>query len=255
MTQREDTARLLKEILRERILVLDGAMGTALQARHLTAEDFGGPYLEGCNENLVFTRPDVILDVHRGYLEVGADIVETDTFNATSVSLVEYGLQDRIYEINRRAAELAKQATSEYPTSSRPRFVAGSMGPTTKSVSVTGGVTFDQLITAFHDQASGLVAGGADLLLLETQQDTRNVKAALIGIWRLFDEVGFKLPLMVSGTVETIGTMLGGQSVEAFYTSIMHADLLSVGLNCATGPEFMTDHLRSLSELAHTFVS
>jgi len=242
-------------MLRERILVLDGAMGTAVQARHLTAEDFGGPYLDGCNENLVLTRPDVVLDIHRGYLEVGADIVETDTFGGTGIVLAEYGLQDKVFEINHVAAALAKQAASEFSTSTRPRFVAGSMGPTTKAISVTGGVTFQELIEAFHDQAAGLVAGGADLLLVETQQDTRNVKAALIGIWRLYDEIGFKLPLMVSGTIETIGSMLAGQTVEAFYTSIMHADLLSVGLNCATGPEFMTDHLRGLSGMATTLVS
>ncbi|HXI90946.1 MAG TPA: homocysteine S-methyltransferase family protein, partial [Blastocatellia bacterium] len=135
------------------------------------------------------------------------------------------------------------------------RFVAGSMGPTTKAISVTGGVTFDQLINGFHDQAAGLVAGGADILIVETQQDTRNVKAALIGIWRLFDAIGFKVPVMVSGTIEAMGTMLAGQTVEAFSTSLMHADLLSVGLNCATGPEFMTDRIRSLAELAETRVS
>jgi 5-methyltetrahydrofolate--homocysteine methyltransferase len=255
MTEREERTQLLKALLRERILVLDGAMGTAIQARQLNAEDFGGPYLDGCNENLVLTRPDVILDIHRGYLEAGADIVETNTFGGTGIVLAEYGLQNKVHEINEAAARLAKQAADEYSRSGRPRFVAGSMGPTTKAISVTGGVTFDQLIQNFHDQAAGLASGGTDILIVETQQDTRNVKAALIGIWRLFDEVGFKLPIMVSGTIETIGSMLAGQTVEAFYTSLMHADLLSIGLNCATGPEFMTDHLRSLSELAKTLVS
>jgi len=255
MLDREERTRLLKELLRERILVLDGAMGTALQARHLSAQDFGGPHLDGCNENLVLIRPDVILDVHRGYLDVGADIVETDTFGGTAIVLGEYGLQDKVHEINEAAARLAKQAADEYSTTNRPRFVAGSMGPTTKAISVTGGVTFNQLIQSFHDQAAGLVAGGADILLVETQQDTRNVKAALIGIWRLFDELGFKIPIMVSGTIEINGSMLAGQTAEAFYTSLTHADLLSIGLNCATGPEFMTGHLRSLSELAKVFVS
>ena len=246
---------LVEQLLAERILVLDGAMGTAIQARNLNADDFGGVHLEGCNENLVLTRPDVILDIHRGYLEVGADIIETNTFGGTSIVLAEYGLQDQVHVINETAARLAKQAAAELSTTSKPRFVAGSMGPTTKAISVTGGVTFDQLIDNFHDQAAGLVAGGADLLIVETQQDTRNVKAALIGIWRLFDEIGFKVPVMVSGTIEAMGTMLAGQTVEAFATSVMHADLLSVGLNCATGPEFMTDRIRSLAELAETRVS
>ncbi|MGH9762917.1 MAG: homocysteine S-methyltransferase family protein, partial [Blastocatellia bacterium] len=157
--------------------------------------------------------------------------------------------------INETAAQLAKQAAAEYSTPGKPRFVAGSMGPTTKAISVTGGVTFDELISTFHDQAAGLVAGGADLLLVETSQDTRNVKAALIGIQQVFDEVGFKVPVMVSGTIEGTGTMLAGQTAEAFYTAVMHADLLSIGLNCATGPEFMTDHIRSLAGLARTRVS
>ena len=174
-------------------------------AHDLTAADFGGPHLEGCNENLVLTRPDVVLDIHRGYLEAGADIIETNTFGGTSIVLAEYGLQDHVHLINETAARLARQAAAEYSTSNRPRFVAGSMGPTTKAISVTGGVTFDGLVESFHDQAAGLVAGGADILLVETQQDTRNVKAALIGINRLFDEVGFKVPVMVSGTIEQVG--------------------------------------------------
>jgi 5-methyltetrahydrofolate--homocysteine methyltransferase len=250
-----ERTKLLEELLAERILVLDGAMGTAIQARQLTAEDFGGAQLEGCNENLVLTRPDVVLDIHRGYLDVGADIIETNTFGGTPIVLAEYGLQDQVHVINETAARLAKQAATELSTTNKPRFVAGSMGPTTKAISVTGGVTFDQLINGFHDQAAGLVAGGSDILIVETQQDTRNVKAALIGIWRLFDAVGFKVPVMVSGTIEAMGTMLAGQTVEAFSTSVMHADLLSVGLNCATGPEFMTDRIRSLAELAETRVS
>ncbi len=251
-----ERTRLLEELLSERILVLDGATGTAIQSHDLTAADFGGPNLEGCNENLVITRPDVVLDIHRGYLEAGADIIETNTFGGTSIVLAEYGLQAHVHLINETAARLARQAAAEYSTSSRPRFVAGSMGPTTKAISVTGGVTFDGLIETFHDQAAGLVAGGSDILLVETQQDTRNVKAALIGIHRLFDEIGFKVPVMVSGTIEQVGrTMLAGQSAEAFVTSLMHADLFSIGLNCATGPEFMTDHIRSVAALAETRVS
>lgn len=255
MNEHQERTSVLEELLAERILVLDGATGTALQARDLNAEDFGGVQLEGCNENLVLTRPDVILDVHRGYLEAGADIVETNTFGGTSIVLAEYALQNKVHIINETAARLARQAAAEFSTSVKPRFVAGSMGPTTKAISVTGGVTFDQIIENFHDQAAGLVAGGADVLLVETQQDTRNVKAALIGIWRLFDELGFKVPVMVSGTIEAMGTMLAGQTVEAFATSLMHAELLSLGLNCATGPEFMTDHVRSLAGLTENRVS
>jgi 5-methyltetrahydrofolate--homocysteine methyltransferase len=253
MTERTE---LLKELLSERVLVLDGAMGTAIQSRHLTADDFGGPHLEGCNENLVLTRPDCILEIHRGYLEAGADIIETNTFGGTSIVLAEYGLEEKVFEINREAARLARKAASEHSTAARPRFVAGSIGPTTKAISVTGGVTFDELIKTFHDQAAGLVAGGADILLVETQQDTRNVKAALIGIWQMFEETGARLPIMVSGTIEQIGgTMLGGQTAEAFVASTMHAELLSIGLNCATGPDFMTDHIRSVAALAETRVS
>jgi 5-methyltetrahydrofolate--homocysteine methyltransferase len=250
-----ERTRLLEELLAERILVLDGATGTAIQAHQLTADDFGGPYLEGCNENLVFTRPDVVLDIHRGYLEAGADIIETNTFNGTAISLVDYGLQDKIYDVNETAARLARQAAAEHSTANRPRFVAGSMGPTTKSISIGGGITFDEMRKAFHDQAAGLVAGGVDILLVETQLDTRNVKAALLGIWQVFDEVGYKVPVMVSGTIETLGTMLAGQTAEAFAVSMMYADLLSIGLNCATGPEFMTDHIRSVAALAQTRVS
>ncbi len=255
MNEPKVKTKLLEELLAERILVLDGAMGTAIQARNLSADDFGGVQLEGCNENLVLTRPDVILDIHRGYLEVGADIVETNTFGGTSIVLAEYGLEDQVHVINETAARLAKQAATEFSTSSRPRFVAGSIGPTTKSISVTGGVTFAELIETFHGQAAGLVAGGADILVVETQLDTRTAKAALLGIWHLFDEVGFKVPIMVSGTIETLGTMLAGQTAEAFAVSLMHADLLSIGLNCATGPELMTDHVRSVSALARTRVS
>ncbi|HEY4229314.1 MAG TPA: homocysteine S-methyltransferase family protein, partial [Thermoanaerobaculia bacterium] len=166
-----DRAEALQEVLAERILVLDGATGTWLQGQDLTAEDFGGPDLEGCNENLVLTRPDVILRMHEEYLEAGADMVETDTFGGTPLVLAEYGLASNAIEINRRAAELAREAAAKYATPGRPRFVAGSMGPTTKAMTVTGGVTFDEMIGHYRMQALGLLAGGADVLLLETTQD------------------------------------------------------------------------------------
>jgi len=248
-------AEALHDIASKRILVFDGAMGTSIQSLNLTAADFGGADLEGCNENLVLTRPDAIRGIHESFLRAGADVVETNSFGNTSIVLAEYGLQAKVQELNVAAARVAREACANVATPDRPRFVAGSMGPTTRAISVTGGVTFDELREAFREQARGLVAGGADLLLVETSQDTRNVKAALIGIHELFDELGARVPVMVSCTIEPMGTMLAGQGVEAFWTSISHFDLFSVGLNCATGPEFMTDHVRSLADLCRTRVS
>ena len=245
----------LRELLRQRVLVLDGAMGTMLQQQNLTAEDFGGPKLEGCNENLVLTRPDVVLGIHRKYLEAGSDIIETDSFGGTPIVLAEYGLAGKTREINRRASELARRAADEFSTPAKPRFVAGSMGPTTKAISVTGGVTFDDLRRSFRDQAQGLIEGGADILLVETSQDTRNIKAAALGIQDLSRELGAPIPHMISVTIEPMGVMLGGQSIEAVWASLDHLDLISIGLNCATGPEFMTDHIRTLQSLTTRSVS
>jgi 5-methyltetrahydrofolate--homocysteine methyltransferase len=245
----------LRELTRERILVLDGAMGTMLQQRNLTAADFGGPKLEGCNENLVMTRPDVVLEIHRKYLEAGADIIETDSFQSSPIVLAEYGLESKAREISRRAAELARQAADELSTATKPRFVAGSMGPTTKALSLASGVTFDQLRQSYHEQACGLIEGGADVLLLETCFDTRNIKAGVLAIQELSRELGQPIPLSISVTIEKIGTMLAGQSIEALWASLDHLDLISIGLNCATGPEFMTDHIRTLQSLTTRFVS
>jgi 5-methyltetrahydrofolate--homocysteine methyltransferase len=250
-----ESAKALRELLSQRILVLDGAMGTMLQQRQLTAEDFGGAALEGCNENLVRTRPDVVLDIHRKYFEAGSDIVETNSFGGASIVLAEYGLAADALELNRRAAELARQAADEASTSARPRFVAGSMGPTTKAITVTGGVTFDQLRETYYVQAKGLVEGGSDLLLVETCQDTRNIKAALLAIQRLSREIGAQVPVIISVTIEAMGSMLAGQTVEAMWASLRHAKPLAFGMNCATGPEFMTDHIRTLSQLTGEFVS
>jgi 5-methyltetrahydrofolate--homocysteine methyltransferase len=255
MTHPEERRQALEEILETRILVLDGAMGTMLQQARLSADDFGGPALEGCNENLNRTRPDAVMKIHRAYLAAGADAIETNTFGGTRLVLGEYGLGDSAHELNLAAARLARQAADEFSTTSRPRFVAGSMGPTTKAITVTGGVTFAQLIANFHEQARALVEGGADILLVETCQDTRNVKAALLAIERLRRELGQAIPAMVSGTIEPMGTMLAGQAADAFCASILHADLLSIGLNCATGPEFMTDHIRTISEMSPVRVS
>lgn len=247
-----ESARILRDALAQRILVLDGAMGTMLQQAGLKAQDFGDPRWEGCNEVLVLTRPEVVFNIHKAYLEAGADIIETDTFGATRIVLAEYGLQDRVVEINRQAARLARQAAGAFAAPGKPRFVAGSMGPTTKAISVTGGVSFDELREAYYEQARALVEGGVDLLLLETCQDTRNVKAALVGLDRLWAELGFRLPLIISCTIEPGGTMLAGQTVDAFWISVAHAEPLAIGMNCGTGPDLMRDHIRTLHELAWT---
>ncbi|MFL5321982.1 MAG: methionine synthase, partial [Myxococcaceae bacterium] len=252
MSGLDRTARTaaLKKALSERILVLDGAMGTLIQQQNLKAADFGGAELEGCNENLVFTRPDVIENIHAAYYDAGADVAETNTFGGTPVVLAEYGLSSKAYEQNKKAAELARAAAARFEKHGQLRFVAGSIGPTTKAISVTGGITFEELVDNFETQAAGLLDGGADFLLVETAQDTRNVKAALLGIERAFNKASARIPVAVSGTIEPMGTMLAGQSVEALCTSLENHELLYIGLNCATGPEFMTDHVRSLAAMS-----
>src|SRR5437016_9683506 len=213
MRNLNESAKALRELLAQRILVLDGAMGTMLQQRNLNAEDFGGAALEGCNENLVRTRPDVVLEIHRKYFEAGSDIVETNSFGGAPIVLAEYGLAAHAHELNKRAAELARQAADELATSQKPRFVAGSIGPTTKAITVTGGVTFEQLREAYYIQAKGLVEGGVDVLLVETCQDTRNIKAPILAIQQLSTEIGSEVPFIVSVTIEPMGTMLAGQNV------------------------------------------
>src|SRR6188474_415240 len=250
----ERSARFMAA-LRERILVLDGAMGTMIQARNLTAADFGGPHLEGCNENLNLTRPDVIQTIHEAYLDAGADLISTNSFGCAPYVLAEYGLADLALEISTAAARIARKAADGRSTPERPRFVLGAMGPGTRTITVTGNVTFDEVREGYEIQARGLIAGGADALMLETCQDTLNVKAAAIGVRRALTEAGLDLPFMVSGTIEPMGTMLAGQGVDALYASVEHLGLFSIGLNCATGPEFMTDHLRTLSDVATCFVT
>ncbi len=248
----EARSAALVEALEERILVLDGATGTGLQDADLSADDFGGVELEGCNENLCLTRPDVVDRLHDGYLAAGADVVETNTFGATPLVLAEYGLEAKAFEINAQAARLARRACVRHDAPGRPRFVCGSLGPTTKAISVTGGVSFEELQEHYRVQALGLMAGGADYLLLETCQDTRNVKAGMLAIERAFGEAGWRLPVAVSVTIEPTGTMLAGQDAEALAISLAHYELLYLGLNCATGPELMAEPLRTLSELART---
>ncbi|WP_152393738.1 methionine synthase [Paenibacillus guangzhouensis] len=245
----------IQEQMKHKILILDGAMGTMIQREDLTADDFGSEELDGCNEILVLTRPDVIQKIHEEYLEAGADILETNTFGATSVVLAEYDLQDRARELNLAAAKLAVDAANKYSTPEWPRYVAGALGPTTKTLSVTGGVTFDELVDSYYEQTVALIEAGVDTILLETSQDTLNVKAGSIGIRRAFETTGKTLPLMISGTIEPMGTTLAGQNIESLYISLEHLKPISVGLNCATGPEFMRDHIRSLSEIADTAIS
>ena len=247
----------LESLIADRILIIDGAMGTQIQARNLGPEDFGGEEYEGCNEYLNITRPDIIADIHRAYLEAGADILETNTFGATALVLGEYGLAEHSRRINREAALIARKVSDEMAERQlgRRTFVAGAMGPTTRTISVTGGLTFDELAADYHQQAAGLIEGGVDMVMLETSQDTINVKAGLEGIDRAFAELGITTPVAVQGTVEPMGTLLAGQDAEALYTSLAHRDLLWVGFNCATGPEFMTDHVRTLSGLSQTNIA
>jgi 5-methyltetrahydrofolate--homocysteine methyltransferase len=238
----------LRDALARGIVVLDGAMGTMIQAQALGPDDFGGAQLEGCNEHLNLTRPDVIAGIHRAYLEAGADAVSTNTFGCAPYVLGEYGLAEQAYEITRAGARVAREAAGD-------RVVIGAMGPGTRTITVTRNVTFDEVLEGYALQARALIDGGADALLLETQQDTLNLKAAGIGVRRAMREAGVDLPIMVSATIEPMGTMLAGQGVEALYLALQHLDPVSIGLNCATGPEFMTDHLRTLAQVAPRFVS
>lgn len=246
---------LLRDQMNRKIMILDGAMGTMLQRENLTEEDFGGEHFDGCNEILVVTRPDIISKIHDAYLEAGADIIETNTFGATSVVLAEYDIPERARELNLAAAKLAVDAVNKYSTPEWPRYVAGALGPTTKTLSVTGGVTFDQLVDSYYEQAIALIECGVDCLLLETCQDTLNVKAGGIGIRKAMDELDKQLPIMISGTIEPMGTTLAGQAIDAFYISLEHLNPVSIGLNCATGPEFMRDHIRTLSGVSKAAIS
>ena len=236
------------------VLVFDGATGTSLQQMDLGPEDFGGLALEGCNENLVFTRPDVVQEVHRQFLEVGADVIETDTFGAASIVLAEYDLQDQAFAINKRAAELAREMADAYSTAEKPRFVAGSMGPTTK-LPTLGHIDFDAMKASFAEQAEGLLAGDVDLFIVETCQDVLQIKAALSGLERAFAETGERRPLMVSVTMETTGTMLVGSDIAAVVAILEPFPIDILGLNCATGPEQMKEHVRHLSAHAPFVVS
>ena len=263
----------LEQLLRTRILILDGAMGTMIQAHELEEPDFRGTHfanhpkdLKGCNDLLSLTRPDIIEDIHRQYFEAGADIVETNTFNSQSISMAEYGLEGEVYAINRAAAELAKRAAEDFTARDpdKPRFVAGSIGPTSRTASLSPDVndpgfraiTFDQLAAAYREQVEALFDGGVDLLMPETTFDTLNLKACLFAISQFFDERGIELPVMISATItDASGRTLSGQTVEAFWNSVAHFPALSVGINCALGPDRMRPYVEELSRIAPCFVS
>jgi 5-methyltetrahydrofolate--homocysteine methyltransferase len=229
-------------------------MGTMIHQAPLDIEtDFLGR--ENCPEILVVTRPDVIGGIHRAYLEAGADIIETDTFGGTEIVLAEFQLQDRAYELNYAAAKLARKCADEFSTLAKPRFVAGSIGPTTKDLNITNTITFRELRKNYYDQAKALVEGGVDFLLIETCFDTGSLKAGLLAVQQLRRDLGTPIPVIASVTIERNGTMLGGQPIDALYSSIANNDLLAVGMNCATGPDLMTDHIRTLHEMSSFRIS
>ncbi|MEH2005800.1 methionine synthase [Nostoc sp.] len=236
------------------VLVFDGAMGTNLQTQNLTAEDFGGPQYEGCNEYLVHTKPEAVAKVHRDFLAAGADVIETDTFGSTSLVLAEYDLADQAYYLTKTAAELAKRVAAEFSTPEKPRFVAGSIGPTTK-LPTLGHIDFDTMKATFAEQAEALWDGGVDLFLVETCQDVLQIKAALNGIEEVFAKKGDRRPLMVSVTMESMGTMLVGSEISAVLTILEHYPIDILGLNCATGPDLMKPHIKYLAEHSPFIVS
>ncbi|MGE5520280.1 MAG: homocysteine S-methyltransferase family protein [Candidatus Dadabacteria bacterium] len=261
----------IRSLLNHRILIIDGAMGTMIQRYKLTEEDYRGERfkdwptdVKGNNDLLCLTQPHIIREIHGNYLEAGADIIETNTFNAQRVSLADYGMQDLAYEINYAAAQIAREATL-LVGSGEQKFVAGAIGPMNKTLSLSPDVnnpgyralTFDEAVEAYYEQVKGLVEGGVDLLLVETIFDTLNAKAAIFSIKKYFRDTKQKeLPIMISGTItDASGRTLSGQTLEAFYTSIRHAKPLSVGLNCALGAKEMRQHIEELSEIAECYTS
>ncbi|OGO33315.1 MAG: methionine synthase [Chloroflexi bacterium RBG_16_54_18] len=249
------TNRRYLDALQQRVLVFDGAMGTSLQAQKLTAAHFGGEQYNGCNDYLVISFPEAVEKVHRSFLEVGVDVVETDTFRSNRITLGEYGLGDRVFEINHTAASLARRLADEYSSIQQLRFVAGSIGPTGKLPSADdselSNVTFDELALVFSEQALGLIHGGADLLLVETSQDILEVKAAVVGLRQAFAQSGIILPLQVQVTLDTTGRMLLGTDIAAALAILEGLEIDVIGLNCSTGPEHMREPVRYLGEFSH----
>ena len=265
-------AQALPEILKNRIAILDGAMGTMIQRFKLTEEQYRGERfkdfhkdVKGNNELLSLTRPDVIRDIHERYLAAGADLIETNTFGATTVAQEDYDMADLAYEMNVASARIAREACDKYSTPDKPRFVAGAVGPTPKTASISPdvndpgarNVSFEELRAAYYEQVKGLVEGGSDVLLVETIFDTLNAKAALFAIEEFFEASGERLPLIISGTVtDASGRILSGQTVTAFWHSVRHAQPLAIGLNCALGATLMRPYIQELNKVAgDTFVS
>jgi 5-methyltetrahydrofolate--homocysteine methyltransferase len=239
---------LFLQHLERRVLLFDGATGTSLQNQNLTAEDFGGAELEGCNEYLCISKPDAVRKVHNDFLEAGADIIETNSFGTTSIVLAEYDIPHLAYELSKLSAQIARECADRYSTPERPRFVAGSIGPTTKLPSL-GHIDFDTMAASFKEQIAGLVDGGADLLCIETCQDLLQIKCALYGAMDYFEESGRQVPVIVSVTIETMGTMLMGTEIAAALTALEPYDIITmIGMNCATGPKEMEENLRYLCQ-------
>ncbi len=272
MPTRADRLEALNAALHSRILVLDGAMGTMIQRRKLDEAAYRGTRfadwpreIKGNNDILSLTQPDLIREIHSEYLEAGSDIIETNTFSSTRIAQADYGMEDLAYELNVEGAKLARQAAdaATAKTPDRPRFVAGALGPTNKTASISPDVndpgfraiTFDELKAAFGEQARGLLDGGADLLLVETIIDTLNAKAALFAIDELFEERDERVPIMISGTItDQSGRLLSGQTAEAFWNSIRHAQPLTIGFNCALGADLLRPYVAEVSRVADTYI-
>ncbi|MFA6540218.1 MAG: methionine synthase [Bacteroidota bacterium] len=246
--------KTFEQIVKEKIVVFDGAMGTNLQLQNLSADDFGGEHFNGCNEYLVLSKPSAIEKVHSDFLIAGADVIETDSFGSSSIVLAEYGIQDRAYEISKKAAELAKNVARNFSTPTHPRFVAGSIGPTTKLPSL-GHISFLEMERSYYEQVAGLVDGGSDLLIIETCQDVLQIKAALGAAFRCFADKKIKLPVITSVTIETMGTMLMGTEISAALTALEPYDISVIGMNCATGPKEMSENIRYLTQNSRIPVS
>src|ERR1700712_4254873 len=273
MSDRSARLQALQQALKERILILDGGMGTMIQSYRLEEEDYRGKRfadwpsdVKGNNDLLILTRPDVIGAIEKEYLDAGADILETNTFNATQVSQADYGMEALVYELNVEGARLARKVADAktLETPDKPRFVAGVLGPTSRTCSLSPdvnnpgyrNVTFDELVENYTEATKGLIEGGAELILIETIFDTLNAKAAIFAVQGVFEELGFELPIMISGTItDASGRTLSGQTTEAFWNSVRHAHPLLVGLNCALGAKEMRPFLAELSRVANTFVS
>ena len=268
-----DRSALIKAQLEKHILLIDGAMGTMIQSYKFEEDDYRGERfsdwscdVKGNNDLLVLTQPETILNIHREYLDAGADILETNTFNATTIAMADYEMESLAAEINREGARLARlaadQKTAETPD--RPRFVAGVLGPTNRTCSISPdvndpafrNVSFDELVEAYTESTRALIEGGSDLILIETIFDTLNAKAAAFAVTGVFEELGYKLPVMISGTItDASGRTLSGQTTEAFYNSLRHVEPITFGLNCALGPDELRQYVQELSRISETYVS